>query len=365
MKASAKGICRIKLVVTLKTEMPKSDSLYISGDLLELGDWNPAGKKLAQSVDGSYYIEFNARKGSVVQCKFTRGTWKTQAIIDENDIPPNNLVIKVGKSKEVKVDILQFMDQRPIESDPVVGKLVSFDLFECKGLEYKRPITVWVPDSYSEKSEPSAVIYMHDGQNLFEPEASFGGNDWKVDETITKLLSQKAIKNCIVVGIPNSPDRMKELNLESKLGKAYAEFVINEVMPFVNGKFNTSKKPEDNIIAGSSMGGLMSFQMAMEYPEIFGKAACFSSAFPYTFSQIMAKVAKSDNLPFNSKIYIDTGDLEDRITLSYHEMYDLLIQKGFVEGKNLMGYEAKNAIHTESAWANRFHIPMKFLLGTK
>ncbi len=363
MTATQNGICKIKLIVTLKAEMPKSDSLYISGNLLELGDWNPAGKKLTQSVDGTYYIEFNARMGSVVQCKFTRGTWKSQAIIDENDVPPNNLVIKVNKSKDVKVEILQFMDQRPIVSDPVQGKLIAFDIFECKNLEYKRPITVWFPDSYSEKSEPNAVIYMHDGQNLFEPSASFAGNDWKVDETLTKLLKAKQIKNCIVVGIPNSPERMKELNLESKLGRAYAEFVINEVMPFINGKFNTSKKPEDNVIAGSSMGGLMSFQMAMEYPEVFGKAACFSSAFPYTFSQIMGKVSKAKDLPFNSKIYIDAGDLEDSITTSYHEMYDLLIKKGFVEGKNLMGYLDKDAIHTESAWANRFHIPMKFLLG--
>ena len=345
--------------------MPKSDSIYVSGNLLEIGDWNPAGKKLQQSVDGTYYYEFNARMGSLVRFKLTRGTWKTQAICDENDIPPNDLVIKVNKSKDVKVEILEWMDKRPIISDPVVGKLISFDIFECKGLNYKRPIMVWFPDSYSEKSEPNAVIYMHDGQNLFEPQASFGGCDWKVDETITKLLANKEIKNCIVVGIPNSPDRMKELNLESNLGKAYAEFVINEVMPFINGKFNTSKKAEDNGIAGSSMGGLMSFQMAIEYPKIFGKAACFSSAFPHTFSQIMGKVSKASDLPFESKIYIDTGGNEEPITTSYKEMLELLKKKGFVEGKNLMGYLDEDAIHTESAWAKRFDIPMKFLLGTR
>ncbi|MBQ3644331.1 MAG: esterase family protein [Candidatus Riflebacteria bacterium] len=366
MKASVQnGICQIKLIVKLKAEMPKSDCLYVSGNLLELGDWNPAGKKMQQSVDGSYYIEFNARLNSIIQCKFTRGTWKTQAIIDKDDVPPNNLVIKANKSKEVKVDILEFLDQRPIVSDPVQGKLLSFDNFECKDLDYKRPITVWLPDSYSEKSEPNAVIYMHDGQNLFEPSASFAGNDWKVDETLTKMLKAKKIKACIVVAIPNSPDRMKELNLESKHGKAYAEFVINEVMPFVNGKFNTSKKPEDNIVAGSSMGGLMSFQMAIEYPDIFGKAACFSPAFPLTFSQTMGKVSKSKSLPLQSMIYLDTGEYEDQITRSYYEMMELLQKKGYIEGKNLFGYFDKKATHTESAWANRFHIPMQYFLGNK
>lgn len=363
MTATQNAICKIKINAKLKAEMPKTDSLYVSGNLLELGDWNPAGKKMLQSVDGTYYYEFNARMGSFVRFKLTRGSWKTQAICDKNDIPPNDRIIKVNKSKNVDLEIVEFMDQRPIVSDPVQGKLISFDIFECKGLEYKRPITVWFPDSYTEKSEPNAVIYMHDGQNLFEPQVSFGGCDWKVDETLTKMLEQKEIKNCIVVGIPNSPDRMKELNLESNLGKAYAEFIINEVMPFINGKFNTSKKPEDNVIAGSSMGGLMSFQMAIEYPDIFGKAACFSSAFPHTFSQIMGKISKSSSLPFQSKIYIDTGGNEELITKSYHEMMELLQKKGFINGKNLMGYFDKEAFHTESAWANRFHIPMKFLLG--
>ncbi len=360
--ATQNGICKIRLNVTLKAEMPKSDSLYVSGNLLELGDWNPAGKKMTQSVDGSYYIEFNARMGSIVQCKFTRGTWKTQGIHTEGDVPPNNYVIKVNKSKDVDVTILEWLDQRVVVSDPVQGKLVSFDCFECKGLDYKRPITVWLPDSYSEKSEPNAVIYMHDGQNLFEPSASFNGVDWKVDETLTKLLKSGEIKNCIVVGIPNSPDRMKELNLESKLGKSYAEFVINEVMPFINGKFNTSKKPEDNIIAGSSMGGLMSFQMAVEYPEVFGKAACFSPAFPLTYSQIMGKIKKCSSLPLESMLYIDTGEYEEPITGSCTEMYELLLKKGYEENKNLLYYLDKEAIHTESAWARRFHIPMKFLL---
>ena len=357
------------MYVTLKAEMPKGDSLYVSGNLLELGNWEPAGKKFQTLENGKLYVEFNAKKGSIIECKLSRGTWKTQAIYKKNDNPPDNIVIKADKDKEVKVTIYQWLDKRAVVSDPVQGSLLQFDRFECKGLKHKREIQVWLPVDYSENAEPYSVIYMHDGQNLFEPGNAFNGTDWKVDETITRLIAANKIKPCIVVGIPNSPDRMRELNLNTPLGKAYAKFVIDEVMPFIQTKFNVSKNHKDSFIGGSSMGGLMSFQMGFKHPDKFGGAICMSSAFQRKFTNIIDEVKRTEKMPLQCRFYMDTGEYEiepgeiDDIVICYKEMMQLMKEKGFVEGENLMGYFDKKATHTESAWAKRFNLPLTFLLG--
>lgn len=360
-----KPICRISLCVSLQSELPDHDSLYITGNLPELGDWDPAGKTMQKIDDGLYCINFEARKGSIVECKLTRGTWKTQGIYDSNDVPPSNLVIKANKNKEVKVEILDWLDHQVLETDPVVGRIISLPEFACHGLKYKRPVEIWLPDNYSETGDPSAVIYMHDGQNLFEPGSAFAGADWKVDETITRMIAAGEIRNCIVVGIPNSPDRMKELNLFTKEGKAYAEFIINEVKPLVEKNFNVAGDRDNTAIMGSSMGGLMSFQMLCAYPEIFGMAGCLSSAFQKTDGRIFSQIEKSSILPLNSRLYLDTGEYEPPIAESYFAMMHLLIDHGFIEGRNLMGFFDEGATHCEAAWARRLKVPLKFLLGKK
>ncbi|NLM16832.1 MAG: hypothetical protein GX221_03855 [Candidatus Riflebacteria bacterium] len=359
------GIIRVKLTVNLLADTPKTDSIYLTGNLLELGEWDPAGKKLTQAVDGTYYTEFNARKNSAIQLKITRGNWQTQAITTPGQVPPKNMIFKLSHDQTLEITIHDWLDKTFVESDPVIGQLTSIDNFECRNLRHKRPIAVWLPNNYSETSEPFMTIYMHDGQNLFEPKTSYTLTDWKVDETLSSLMNAGLIKNTIVVGIPNSPLRMQELNLYTSEGRAYAEFIVNEVIPYVNKNYNVSKEAEDRVIAGSSMGGLMSFQMAMEYSDYFKKAACFSSAFSRSGNDRVFKYVKENakDLPFDSKIYLDTGEYEEVITKTYFDMMELLISFGFEEGENLAGYFAEKAIHTETAWAERFHIPMLYLLG--
>lgn len=363
--SSKATIYKINLSVKLQAELPNHDSLFITGNLPELGDWDPAGKIMKKSENGIYSISMGAPKGSIVECKLTRGSWKTQGIYDINDIPPSNLIIKANKNKEVKVEILDWLDHQILESDPVQGRLLSFDDFACKGLKHKRPVEVWLPDSYSETGEPSVVIYMHDGQNLFEPGSSFAGADWKVDETICKMIADGELPQCIVVGIPNSPDRMKELNLFTKEGKAYAEFIVNEVKPFIEKKFNVIQHPSGNAIIGSSMGGLMAFQMLCAYNKVFGRAAGLSSAFERTYSKIFDQVKSNAMLPLDSRLYLDTGEYEPPIAESYFTMMNLLLERGFIEGHNLMGYFDEQATHCEAAWARRLKIPLKFLFAKK
>lgn len=260
------------------------------------------------------------------------------------------------------------VEEKENNDDPIIGTIRFLDLFECKNMIYKRGIFIWLPDNYSRDNGPYSVIYFHDAQNLFLPSKSYSGYDWKVDETITKLRNERKIKPCIVVGIPNSPARDNELNTATYDGKVYSDFVINEVMPFIKHRFPVSKKREDHIIAGSSMGGLMSFQMAYEHPDKFGGAICMSSAFHRKLSNIIEKVSNNKKQPLNVKFYIDTGELEkdkedgEDIYSLFYEMKKILEDKGFVEDKNLKTFMHKGAQHNEKAWAQRLDIALLFLL---
>lgn len=361
--SQTKPLCKIHLSISLKAKLPAREKLYITGNLPELGDWDPAGIPLVKSSGNDYEIDLVAPKGSIIECKLTRGSWKTQGIYDLGDIPPSNLIIQAKKNHSLKIEILDWLDQQILESDPVKGRMITREGFACKGLKYQRPIQVWLPKSYSDSGEPSAVIYMHDGQNLFEPASAFAGVDWKVDEVVSSLLQRKKIKPCIVVGIPNSPDRMQELNLFTGKGKAYAKFIIDEVKPWVDSSFNVKADAASTAIMGSSMGGLMSFQMAYAFSETFGLAGCLSSAFQKTYGKIFQQISARVDLPLYSRFYLDTGEYEPPITESYFQMMDLMKEKGFIEGQNLMGYYDEKATHCEAAWAKRLHIPLQFLLG--
>lgn len=353
----------IDINIKVKGKLPAGDSLYITGNTEELGSWDPTGLKLARSSDGGYFLAITAEKNSIVEFKLTRGDWKTQAICDKKVIPPENVVIKASRSKKINLTIYDWLDQQVLESDPVKGRLLSYNGLVCKKLKYQRTIQIWLPEGYSEKGKPCSVIYMHDSQNLFEPATAFAGADWKVDETISEMLAKKEIRPCIVVGIPNSPDRMKELNLFTSQGKAYAEFVVKEVKPFVESRFNVSSHRHDNAIMGSSMGGLMSLQMLLAYSDVFALAGCLSSAFQQTAGKIFTQIRKAAKMPLDSRIYLDTGEFEPPIAESFFEMVELLKAKGYEEDKNLLGFFDAEATHSEAAWARRLHIPLKFLLG--
>lgn len=354
---------RINLKISLKTEIPESDHIYITGSLPELGNWSPTGRRLEYNKVGECFIELNARPGSIIEYKITRGSWKTQGIYDPQIVPPDNLVIEANHDCDVQIDIVGWLDQRQIENDPVQGRLIDSKEFACHGLSYQRAVQVWLPESYQDSGKPSAVIYMHDGQNLFEPARAFAGVDWKVDETISRLLKNDDLRPCIVVGIPNSPDRMQELNLYTEKGKAYAEFVCNEIKPWVESNFNVSNQAIDNALIGSSMGGLMSFQMLYAYDQNFSMAGCLSSAFQKTNGKIFNDFMKRRFKPLNARLYLDAGEYEPPIARGYFEMMKLLKDRGFIEGHNLMGYYEEKATHCEARWAGRLPLAIKFLLG--
>lgn len=247
--------------------------------------------------------------------------------------------------------------------DEILGRFEMLNDFYSIHLKNERDIIVWLPPSYTESNSYYPVLYMHDGQNLFNPRTSFIGYDWKVDETATWLFEKREAAEFIVVGIYNTNDRLDEYNFNTAKGKLYARFLTEQLKPFIDENYRTKKTKADTAVMGSSMGGLISFQLAWNFPAVFGKAACMSNSFWVDDKKIFESVTQNSPQSRELKIYIDCGLAEKEIIKDNKKMCRLLRAAGFRTNKNLMCNFVKGARHSEYDWAARLEIPLKFLFG--
>ncbi len=245
-----------------------------------------------------------------------------------------------------------------LSKNKIIGKVVYYHEFYSELLKNKRTILVWLPPSYYKNKEKKfPVLYMHDGQNIMNPETSFAGVDWQVDETVSRLIKDNLLEEIIIVGIYNSSDRIKEYSL-GKTGIKYMKFVIGELKEFIDLNYRTDKN--NSAVMGSSMGGLISFLIAWTYPAIINKAACLSSSFYYDSGKAIKIVNNYKGLQKEIKIYIDHG--EDGLEEG-QKMLCALSSKKYVMGKNIDYFYAPKAEHNETAWAKRLDRPLLFLFG--
>jgi predicted alpha/beta superfamily hydrolase len=277
----------------------------------------------------------------------------------------------------------------------ITGCVKSFANFKSNFVE-PRHIDIWFPPSYDGSSARKyPVLYMHDGQNLFEPGHSFTNQEWEVDETMTKLVEENKIREAIVVGIWNTDKRFREYqpdkpfhNLSSEeerirehldseynggaLGDRYLKFVVEELKPFVDHNLNTLPDKKNTSMLGSSMGGIISIYAIAEYPEVFGGVACLSTHYPLVLGNnpdvppILIRYLKS-HLPKtgNHRIYFDHGtDTMDAWYEPYQKQMDTVMEEiGYTRGVNWITRKYEGAEHSEIAWRQRLDIPLTFLLG--
>ncbi|MFZ2864918.1 MAG: alpha/beta hydrolase-fold protein [Ignavibacteriaceae bacterium] len=243
--------------------------------------------------------------------------------------------------------------------DEIVGKVEYHKEVFSPTLNNKRDIVVWLPKGYgspkkSKKQYP--VLYMHDGQNILDPKTSYTGKDWRVDETATRLIKQKKIKEIIVVGIYNTTDRLDEYSWSEK-GQNYLKFIVTELKPFIDSAYKTMPDKDNTAIMGSSMGGLISFYAAWHYPEVFSMAGCMSSSFYYNNDRSIKQVEDYKGPKKHIRFYIDHG--EDG-AIRGQGMFVALSKKGYVIGQDIDYYYAPGAEHNEKEWAARLERPLIF-----
>jgi predicted alpha/beta superfamily hydrolase len=233
-------------------------------------------------------------------------------------------------------------------------------------LDNVRDLFVYLPPSYPAGDRRYPVIYMHDGQNLFDPKTSFAG-EWNVDGTLDQASNEGL--EAIVVGIPNTgPDRCNEYSPfdDPKHGPArgdeYVAFIVDTIKPIVDRDFRTVTEREQTGIAGSSMGGLISLYAFFKRPDIFGFAGAMSPALWYGERRIFEYL---ENATFvGGRVYVDVGTKEGRRVLrEVLELRDRLVELGYRVGEDLLYVIDRGAAHNEAAWARRLGSELRFLLG--
>jgi predicted alpha/beta superfamily hydrolase len=232
-------------------------------------------------------------------------------------------------------------------------------------LDNKRDLLISLPGGYSAGTRRYPVIYMHDGQNLFDPAKSFSGS-WNVDVAMAEMSLDGL--NAIVVGIPNmGHERLAEYSpfehpqLGGGRGDLYLDFLVNTVKPLIDERYLTARDREYTGIVGSSMGGLISLHAFFRYPEVFGFAGVLSPSLWLTEAETFAFIEEA---PFpGGKLYLDVGHMEGaRHVAKALRLRHLLEAKGYRLGKDLMWVEEEAGNHHESAWARRFRDALPFLL---
>jgi predicted alpha/beta superfamily hydrolase len=251
----------------------------------------------------------------------------------------------------------------------VVGTLLVSEPLTSAQLGNARELFVWLPNSYERDTHKRyPVLYMHDGNNLFDAYTSFAG-EWRVDETLT-ILEDEGIE-AIVVGIPNNEQRMSEYSpfTDTRLkmgGRAddYLDWIVKDVKPLIDSAFRTRTEREHTGIVGSSMGGLVSLYGFLRYPQTFGVAGALSPSYWFGQGQLFKVVMET---PFvGGKVYLDIGGREGRFGAHYMQgvrrLADALLQKGYVDGETLCYVEDAQGKHDEEAWARRLPYALRFLL---
>jgi enterochelin esterase-like enzyme len=278
------------------------------------------------------------------------------------------------------------------------GTIERIEAFKSEFID-NRMIDIWLPENYT-SNKKYAVLYMQDGQMLFDPTTTWNKQAWEVEAVLTKLIQENKIKATIVVGVwnggkvrhasyfPQKPyenlsKEEKELVTKKLQEKGrttdaffpnsdnYLKFIVKELKPYIDKKYSVKTRKEDTFIAGSSMGGLISMYAICEYPEVFGGAICMSTHWPGSFESENNPIPNAflkyleANLPNSTdhKIYFDCGD--QTLDAMYPEIQKkvdaVMIKKGFSE-KNWLTKYFPGKEHSEKSWNERLPIPIEFIL---
>jgi predicted alpha/beta superfamily hydrolase len=354
--------------VTFKTgKIPSvkglSVNLFLAGDF---NNWNPGDKasELLPDNTGSYQLLKILPKG-IYSFKITRGSWQT---VECNVIgkPINNRSITIVHDTTITIDVAGWQDNfKPEEKKHTASANVHIinEQFDMPQLGRQRKVWIYLPADYASSHKKYPVIYMHDGQNLFD-EYTSGYGEWGVDEIMDKLPAKD---QCIIVGIDHGGTyRITEYDpYDSKYGKGqgneYIEFLVKTLKPYIDQHYRTETDAGHTTIAGSSMGGLISMYAVLKYPGVFGNAGIFSPAF--WIAPDIYKYALQTNLNSKLRFYFVCGDAEsENMVADMQKMADLIRSKGISE-KNTPEVLAKGAKHNEKQWNGDFPGFYNWLVG--
>jgi predicted alpha/beta superfamily hydrolase len=347
--------------VTFQLQLPayhKSNSaVYLAGDF---NNWNPADERFRT---GTSAITINLPKGRYAY-KFTRGSWQTVET-GEGGTATENRELFLEKDTAIKISILHWSDHFPeMEKKSTASPNVSLldTAFYMPQLNRYRRIWVYLPASYAASRKKYPVLYLHDGQNVFDDSTSFSG-EWGVDEALDSM--GLLIQECIVVAIDHGGE--KRINEYSpyhmeKWGKgegdAYVDFLVKTLMPRIRKTYRVKQGRTHRFIAGSSMGGLISFYALLRYPKTFGGAGVFSPAF-WIAPQIK-EVIPVKGRRIKSRIYFYAGKAESETMVPQMlQVFEPMNKHSKARMKTVIRTDGQ---HNEARWRQEFPLFYQWLL---
>jgi predicted alpha/beta superfamily hydrolase len=265
----------------------------------------------------------------------------------------------------------------------VTGVLLRHEQFPSRFVA-ARNVDVWLPPGYAlDKRRRFPVVYMHDGQNLFDPKTAYAGVDWGVDEALTRLVGQGVVREAIVVGVWNTPKRFAEYmprkavttptvrglggaaeSSDEIVSDDYLRFLVRELKPFIDSRYRTLSRAADTFVMGSSMGGLISAYAVAEYPRVFGGAGCVSTHWPAAGGAVIEYLRAHLPDPRTHKFYFDFGTetLDAQYEPFQKRMDEAMLRAGYSEGANWVTRKFEGEEHSERSWRRRVDIPLVFFL---
>jgi len=343
----------------------KTNAIFLAGSF---NNWNPKNSKFScTDCSEKTGITIDLPKG-MFEYKFTHGGW--DAVESGNEgFPTENRMITVERDTTIHVEIDHWADhfpRKPKETTASKNVQILDTSFYIPQLNRHRRIWIYLPESYASTQKKYPVLYMHDGQNLFD-NATAGFGEWGVDEALDTL--GKKYGEVIVVAVDHGSE--KRINEYSPYdmekygkgeGEAYVDFLVQTLMPYINNHYRTKRSSKYTSIAGSSMGGLISFYGMMKYPAKFGAAGVFSPAFWIVDDKLKTFTSKRAS-KLKGRLYFYAGQQEsERMVPDMLSVFEILNQRSKAKLKTHIRAEGK---HSEETWRAEFPLFYEWLMNEK
>ena len=372
----------VRFIVSVPANTPADARLTLGGDF---NGWNPANPRyrMEKLPSGQYqYLFKNVRAGTVLNFKVTRGSWKTVEIAADGSNRDNRAYSVSNEDQVIESSVAEWADLSNKEAPSTIVGDVRMETIELPTFAGKRQLRIYLPPDYDTSNKRYPVIYMTDGQNLYDKKIANAG-EWQVDELMEKLNQQSSPLTSIVVGIDHAGDnrRMeylpfaydgvsykKEADGQPTKGKGeqFSDWLALTLKPDIDKRFRTKPEREYTSMIGSSMGGLISCYTVLKHQEVFSKAACLSSAFlKRLVAEHWVNYIKSTKKRLPTKFYMDMGDNEfglfgNDILKETAEVEQLLLQSGFTD-KEVNNQVIKGGTHDEPSWRARLLTILEWL----
>lgn len=361
------SICQLTIRVTsIPNATPEMDKIYIAGTM---NNWNPgaAAYVLTKDNDGILSITFTPSVGTV-KFKFTRGSWDKVEGTSQGNFIPDRTETYNGVAKTINLTIAGWEGTNSQVSTASPQVSILSDTFYIPQLNRKRRVWIYLPKDYTTSSKTYPVLYMHDGQNVFDRLTSFAG-EWGVDEALDSLYAL-GDPGCIVVAIDNGGgNRLNEYSpwvnpqYGGGQGDLYVDFIVQTLKPYVDQRYRTLTDAANTGIMGSSMGGLISMYAGVKYPDIFGRVGALSSS--YWFSPMSYEYVSSSVIDNSSYFYMIAGEKEGSTQVSDMNKMSITLHTAGATPSQVFAESHVDGQHSEWYWKREFPKAYKWLFEKK